>query len=336
MIKRFKFLIFIVMIITTFAGCKKTETITYISGYPDLKGKHIVVYVASREDVGKMLLESFKEKTGCTYEYLRLPTEEGVLKVKEEKKNPKADVFIGGTCDAHEIMKNEGLSEKYISVNSNDIPEEYKDNNGYWTGFEIEPLSIVINKERWDREFKPKGIELPKSVDDLLKPEFKGEIVIPSPVTSGTGYTLMASIYQSMGDEKVKAYIDSLRKNIGGLTLNGFNPVQKVTAGEYLIGVNFLGDQLLMKESGANILSIVPEKAGWNINAVSKIRNSPNSKVAELFIDFCLSKETTKTMEKFSKGIPTRSSTTLDVPILKNYNFYLASKNRSQILSIWK
>lgn len=336
MIKRIKFIIVIMIMIVSLVGCNKTESITYTNGYPDLRGKHIVVYVASREDVGKMLLELFKEKTGCTYEYLRLPTEEAVLKVRQERKNPKADVFIGGTCDAHEIMKNEGLSQKYISNNSKDIPEEYKDKDGYWAGFEFQPLAIVINKERWDKEFNVRGIEMPKDVEDLLNPEFKGQIVIPNPVTSGTGYTFIDSIYQYMGKDKAKDYINSLRKNIGYLTTSGFNPVQKVTSGEYLIGVNFLGDQVLMKESGANIISIVPNNAGWNIDAVSKVRNSPNSEAAELFIDFCLSKDITKTMDKFSMGIPTRSSTSLDLPIFKNYNFYLASKNRSEILNIWK
>lgn len=174
-----------ILISLTLVSCNKSEKITYVNGYPDLKGKHLVVYVASREDVGKALLETFKEKTGCTYEYLRLSTEDAVSKIKNEKKNPKADILIGGTCDAHERIRIEGLTQKYISKNYKYIPSKYKDKDGYWTGFEFEPLSIVVNKEIWKKKFEPKGIKLPKKLDDLLNPAFKGEIVMSDPKESG-------------------------------------------------------------------------------------------------------------------------------------------------------
>nr|WP_307905849.1 hypothetical protein [Clostridium botulinum] len=53
--------------------------------YPDLRNKHIVVYVALREEEAKYLLELFKKETGCTYEYIKLPTEEAVMRILDEK-----------------------------------------------------------------------------------------------------------------------------------------------------------------------------------------------------------------------------------------------------------
>ena len=64
--------------------------------YPNLKGKHLTVYVALREEEAKSLLEKFKKETGCTYEYIKLPTEEAVKRILDEKNSPNGDIFIGG------------------------------------------------------------------------------------------------------------------------------------------------------------------------------------------------------------------------------------------------
>lgn len=72
---------------------------------PYFDDRHIVAYVAAREEVGEALLSSFCKPRGCTYEFIRLSTEELLRRVEEEAGNPKADIIIGGTVDAHQMMK---------------------------------------------------------------------------------------------------------------------------------------------------------------------------------------------------------------------------------------
>lgn len=342
-LKRFICSIFIIIISLNIAACSKNSLrVAYKDGYPDLRGRHLVVYVASRDEVGRALLEIFKEKTGCTYEYMRMPTEEAVSRVRSEKKYPKADILMGGTCDAHELMKNERLSEKYFSENYNSIKREYKDNQGYWIGFEVEPLSIAINKDRWDNQFASKGLEMPKTYEDLLNPLYKGEIVMPDPNTSGTAYTMIASLVQSMGEEKGEELLKEIKANVGQFTINGYTPAQKVSTGEYLIGINFLGDQLLIKNSGFNIVTNVPKNAGWNIDAISKIKNGPNGDVGKFFIDFCTKKEAADILTSISMGMSTREDIKVKkginfsgLDIYKNYDFTKASKDRDRLMKIW-
>ena len=320
----------------------RNENVTFKDGYPDLKGKHIVVYVASRDEVGSAILELFKEKTGCTYEYLKMPTQESLSRIKAERKNPKADIFIGGTCDVHVLMKKEALSEKYISKNYDSIPERYKDKDGYWIGFAVSPLSIVINRDRWEKEFTNKGIEMPKTYEDLLNPIYKGEIVISNPNTSGTAYTMLASIIQSMGEEKAKDFLRKMKANIGEFTTNGYTPAQKVATGEYLIGINFLSDQLLIKDSGFNIATNVPKNSGWNIDAISKIKNGPNGDVGRYFIDFCTTREVAETLNNISFAMSTRQDAEDiggiridELDIYEDYNFLKASNDRDRLINMW-
>ena len=113
--------------------------------------RHIVAYVAAREEVGEALLSSFCKPRGCTYEFIRLSTEELLRRVEEEAGNPKADIIIGGTVDAHQMMK----QKPFYSCDKPTCKSYFKtvkDKDGYWYGYEVEKLAIAINKERWNEE----------------------------------------------------------------------------------------------------------------------------------------------------------------------------------------
>ncbi|NFN93017.1 ABC transporter substrate-binding protein [Clostridium botulinum] len=336
------FIIIMCMSFNLMACNKESSKVIYKDGYLNLEGKHIVVYVASRDEVGRTLLEMFKEKTGCTYEYIRMSTQEALERIRCEKKYPKADIFIGGTCDAHNLMKKEQLSEKYICKNYDSIQNVYKDKDGYWTGLEVNLLSIIINKDRWDKEFADKGLEMPEKYEDLLNPMYKDEIIIPDPNISGTGYTIIASIVQNMGKEKAREFLKELKSNVGQFTSNGYIPAQKVATGEYLIGVNFIADQLLVKNSGFNVITNIPKKTGWNIDAISKIKNGPNEDVGKYFIDFCTTKESEETIINISQGKSTRKDVKDDdyeqkceINMYDNYDFKKASEDREWLIKMW-
>ncbi|SHJ07627.1 iron(III) transport system substrate-binding protein [Clostridium cavendishii DSM 21758] len=336
------FALLLVMSLSAISCSEKSEKVTFKNGYPDLKGKHLVVYVSSRDEVGRALLELFKQKTGCTYEYMRMSTQEAVERVRAEKRDPKADVFIGGTCDAHALMKKERLSESYISRNYSGVQDRYKDNEGYWIGFEVEPLSIAVNKDRWDKEYANKGLQIPKTYEDLLNPVYKGEIVIPDANNSGTAYTMIASLVQSIGEKEARTLLKGIKANVGELTMTGYTPAQKVGTGEYLIAINFLGDQFLVKNSGFNIVTNVPKNCGWNIDAISKVKNGPNDSAGKYFVDFCTSKEAADALKNISFGMSTRKDTEVknginlnELNIYEEYNFSRASDDKNKLLEMW-
>lgn len=294
---------------------------------------HIVVYGSLREEEGKYLLEKFKSEYDCTYEYIKLPTEETVQRILDTKDNPQGDIFIGGSCDAYEILKKNNALEYYNSPSSNNIPTKYKDLKGYWTGFQITPLAIGINESLWEKNFG-NSVPYPTKIEDLLNPKLKNKIILPNPQTSGTGYTLMASLYQELGSTKFEDFIKKLNNNVASSTISGFNSIQRVASGEYLLTVNFLSDQLIENKSSDNIISIVPENAGWNVDSIALIKNSKHKKIAKKFIDFVLSSESSKNLSKFSKAISTKNFDTNQFKIYDKYNFYLAAEDRNKIMKI--
>lgn len=309
----------------------------YKNGYPDLRGRHIVAYVSARDEVGRTLLELFKERTGCTYEYLELPTQEAVARLEAQKNNPVADVFIGGTCDAHTILKKHNLSERYIPKNAAQIAARYKDPEGYWTGFGVSPLAIAVNPKLWHETFPKRP--LPQTLDELADPALKGKICLPDPATSGTAYALLAAVLQRRGNVAGLALLGKLKTNAGELTVNGFAPAQKVATGEYLAGINFLSDQSLMRAAGFQLVSFVPEGIGWNVDAVSKLKNAPNGDVGLYFVDFCTSAPIEQLLARIScsgtVGINTNNEQLQMQRAFADYDFAKAADMHERNLQFW-
>ena len=313
-------------------------------GLPDLKGQKLVVYVTFHENEGKRLLELFKDKTGCDYSFIRLPAGEAVARVMAEKGAPKTDIVLGGPADAHETLKDAGLLVAYESKTGKELPAYYRSKENFWHGLYVGPLSIVVNKDRFEKEFKPKGIEVPKTFEDLLNPAFKGEIIMPDPATSGTAYTLLASLSQVSGQDKTIEYMKKLKANIGQFTSSGFTPAQKVGTGEYLIGVNFIHDQLLVQKSGFNLIMNVPNNAGWEIGAVSIVKGGPNTEAAKAFMDFVIGKEAGQLHSDLTMRISTRSDVNVpygakkleEMPINKDYSFDKANKEKKELVAKFK
>ena len=325
------------------AGCggsdKKAADSKAAPAEQSLKGKKLVMYVSFHEDTAKALAEGFKKATGAEVAFIRLPTGEAVARMTAEKDSPKADVWLGGTSDAHALMKSKGITEAYESKNAKAIPEAYRDKGNGWYGLYLETLSIGYNEARFKKEFEPKGVKPPVTLEDLLKPEFKGEIITPDPRKSGTGFTFLSSVLQQMGEQKGYEYLKKFKAQVAQFTPSGFTPAQKAGAGEYLITVNFLADQNLISLKGQKLVSTVYPNAGWSVVAISKMKNKANEDVAKAFIDYCLTKEAGEMISKTTHAIachpevapPSGSKPLKDLPLFKAYDFEKAGAAKQQM-----
>ena len=326
------------------AGCgggdKKAADSKAAPAAQNLKGKKLVMYVSWHEDTAKALAEDFKKATGAEVSFIRLPTGEAVARLTAEKDAPKADIWVGGPSDAHEVLKAQGVTEKYASPNLKNIPAQYRDKDGYWAGVYLEALAIGYNEARFKKEFEPKGVKPPKTLEDLLKPEFKGEIITPDPRKSGTGFTFIASLAQAMGEDKAMEYLKKLKANVAQYTPSGFTPAQKAGAGEYLITLNFLEDQTLITSKGQKLVSTVYDNAGWTVCAMSKIKGRGNDDVAKAFFDYVLTKEAGAHVTRTTSAIacnpevppPTGVPLLKDMPLSKTFDSKKAGEMKKSLL----
>ncbi|MEA4882434.1 MAG: ABC transporter substrate-binding protein [Clostridia bacterium] len=305
--------------------------------------KELVVYFTFHENEAKRLFALFEKQTGVKVKYLALATGQAVARVEAEATAPQADIFLGAGAENHEAMKMKGLLAPYASPSADAISKAFKDRDGYWTGLYLGPEAIIVNKDRFAAEFAPKGIPMPKTWSDLLRPEFKGEIVMPGPALSSTGYTFLASYVQKYGEDAAWAFFKALDKNINHYTKKGLAPAQFVATGEFVIGINFIHDQLLMQKAGFNVDIIVPPDAGWEIGSVSIIKNGPNTANAKKFIDFVLGEQAQQLHTDLTMRIPTRADVELpggvkplaELNIFEGFNVIKAASDKAALLDKW-
>ena len=95
----------------------------------------LVVYGSCEEQYLSAVVENFQKLFGIKTVYQRLSTGEVQAKIEEEKGNPSADVFFGGTTDPYNMLASEGLLERYDAKNASHISKSvYKHKDNLWYG----------------------------------------------------------------------------------------------------------------------------------------------------------------------------------------------------------
>ena len=248
----------------------------------------LVVYGSCEEPYLIAACQKFEELYGIETSYQRLSTGEVQTKITEEKGNPSADVWFGGTNDPYNEAAKEGLLMAYEPANAvHLLKPAYRDPDGYWFGIYQGILGFMVNTEELERL----GIEAPKTWDDLLKPEYKGLIWLSNPNTAGTAKLVINTMVQMKGHDEGIAYLVELDKNIAQYTKSGSGPSKNVGTGECIIGIGFLHDGVYQILQGYdNIGLIIPEDGtSYEIGSTAIFEGCEHPNAAKLWIEFALS-----------------------------------------------
>lgn len=298
----------------------------------------LTFYGAVQEDHVDMLGKQFEKETGIKTNFVRMSSGEILARLKAEKNNMSASVWYGGPIDTMVAAKEEGLIEPYKSPGRVNLKKEFQDEEGYWTGIYVGYLGFLGNQ----KILNEKGIEMPTSWADLLKPEYKGEIVVAHPGSSGTAYTMLSTLVQSMGEEEAMEYVKKLNGQIRQYTKSGSAPARMVGIGEATIGITFLHDAIKYKKNGyEDIIIAAPEEGtGYEIGGVALLKNGPDQEAGKRFIDWVLTKKTQelgKTVGSFQfltnkDAKPPEEADPIKNTKLIDYDFNWAGKNRVRLV----
>lgn len=250
--------------------------------------KELSVYTAFPESEVIYYFNKFEEETGIKVNYVRLSAGEMLTRVEAEKDNPQATLMFGGSTDNYIAAVDKGLLEAYQSPNLSNTPETYLDPTGTWNPIYVGCIAFACNSD-W---FADKGLDYPTSWEDLLDPAYKGEIIMAHPATSGTAYTVLATLIQLMGEEKVWDYLAKLDVNMSQYTKSGSAAPNAVALGEAAIALTFSHDALQLTPEGYHIeLSFPTDGTGFEVGAMALIKGgkAEEQENAKLFIDWMTS-----------------------------------------------
>ena len=98
-----------------------------------------------------------------------------------------------------------------------------------------------------------RGLPEPKCWRDLARSEFRNEVQVADPNSSGTAYTMLATMVQLFGEEGAFDYMRRMHRNVNQYTRSGAAPARAVATGESLIGITFLHDAVTQAVAGAPV-----------------------------------------------------------------------------------
>ena len=272
---------------------------------------------------------------------------EALAQLIAEKDNPKTDIWFGGTGDPHLQAAEQGLSLEYKSPSLDQLQpwaqQQAQQAKFRTVGIYSGPLGFAYNPELLAK----KKLAAPKSWADLLKPEYKGDIQVANPASSGTAYTMIATLVQLMGEDKAFDYLKGLHKNIGQYSRTGTGPIKAVARGETAVSISFVHDAPGEKLNGFPVEAITPsEGTGAEIGSMSIIKGSRNLAAAKKFYEWALTpgaqemaaavKQFQLPSNKFAKVDPRVPDFTKIKFINYDYAKYGASAERRRLIARWE
>jgi iron(III) transport system substrate-binding protein len=294
-----------------------------------------------------MIQTVFAKSTGIKVNMSLKGSGEALAQIIAEKANPKTDVWFGGTGDPHLQAAESDLTLEYKSASLPQLhawAQQQAQQSGWKTvGIYSGPLGFGYNTEL----IAKKKLAVPRSWADLLKPEYKGEIQVANPASSGTAYTMVATLVQLMGEDKAFDYMKSLHRNIGQYTRSGTGPIKAVARGETAVSISFVHDGPGEAMQGFPVATVTPsEGTGAEIGSMSIIKGAKNLDAAKKFYEWAL----TPQAQQFGAAskqfqLPSNKATPVDprVPDFKRIKFidydyakYGASAERKRLIAKWE
>ncbi len=332
------------------AGLMGFVTVSLVAGTywssPARAAGSVVVYCGVNEEWCRAAAVAFEKKTGTHVDMTRQSAGEIYARLRAEKDNPRGDLWYGGTGDPHLQAAAEGLTEAYTSPALGSLNEwaqnQAKRANGRTVGVYLGALGFGYN----EKELTARKLPVPACWSDLLKPEYHGELQMADPNSSGTAWTMLATIVQLMGEEKAFDYMKALNKNIDQYTSAGAAPAQAVGRGEALIGITFQHDLVDAAKHYPQVKVVSPcEGTGSEIGSMSIVKGARHPEEAKSFYEWALTVEAQViAAANGSYQLPSNRSTPIpaeapDISKIKliDYDFakYGSSEVRKRLLSRW-
>lgn len=276
--KKLSVILAMLMAMSLFAGMSFAET-------PAAGGTMSVV--ATGDGYGP-LFDKFTAETGVKVEVLSMSSGEVLSKLDAEGGTPDADFWFGGGIDAFMSAKEKGYLEQVTFEAAREFAPAYVDAEGYWFSKGMTIVGFLVNNEL----LAELGLEAPSSWQDLLKPEYAGEIVMSNPAVSGTNYAVVNCLLQTMGEEEGWKYFEALNNNIAYYGRRGADPKNAVIAGEYAIGITYLDLSIDALTADYDVTVIYPSDGiPWVPEGVAVFANSANNAAAKYFVEWLYSND---------------------------------------------
>jgi thiamine transport system substrate-binding protein len=258
--------------------------------------------------IGEEVIQDFEEENNAEVVFLQSGDAGSVLnRAVLTKDAPLADLLFGVDNTFLSRALEEEIFEPYDSPALENIPSQFKLDASN-RALPVDYGDVCINYDK--AYFAENNLLVPQSLEDLIKPEYAGLLVVENPATSSPGLAFLMATIAHFGD----AYLDfwsELRENdvvvvdgwetayytnFSGSSGRGPQPMV-VSYGTSPAAEVIFAERPLDDAPTASILG--PDTCFRQIEFVGILQGTRNRALAEKFVDFMLS-------ERFQEDVPSQ------------------------------
>ena len=258
---------------------------------PATTARNVVVYCSHDADACELAAQTFERETGIATAIARKPTGEYYAQIRAERDNPKADVWYGGTIDPFLQAAAEGLFAPYRSPRLAELAPWARRATERSDYAVAAIYRIIIGFGTNPALLAKRNVPAPRCWSDLVKPEYRKEIELSNPVTSGTGYTILVTLIALYGEDAAFDYLKRLGPNVVRYTQSGTAQGPSVARGEVGVGVSFVHEFVTQQLAGFAVDIAIPcEGTGDALGGMAILTGAPHPDEARAFYDWALTK----------------------------------------------
>lgn len=252
------------------------------------EGGKVIVYTSMESFTADALKKAFETKTGIQMEYWRGGSTEVVDRVLGEHRvgKPVFDV-VATTGDHMHLMAKEGAFAKYESPSLKGFAKDAIDPT-VGARYRNVLYGVIYNKSGI------KASEAPKTLEDVVKPEYRGKLVMPHPVNHTLTTQWLASLDKIMPKPRAEKFIHDLAAARPIFAESIVPAADRVGTGETPIGITFVRFVLTYNKQGASLDYVRDYLMLGDGQYITLGAKAPRPNAGKAFIDFFLDDESMK------------------------------------------
>lgn len=249
----------------------------------------ITVYNAQHESLTQEWVDAFTKETGIKVTVRNGSDTELSNQIIQEGKASPADVFLTENSPAMAQVENAGLFADIDAATIAQVPADFRPSTNKWTGIAARSTVFVYDDKKISAD------QLPKSMLDLAKPEWKGKWAA-SP-TGADFQAIVAALLELKGEEVTTQWLAGMKENF--IAYKGNSTAMKaVNAGEVdaalIYHYYYYGDQAKTGENSKNVTPYYFKNqdpgAFVSVSGGGVLASSKHSTEAQQFLKFVTGK----------------------------------------------
>src|SRR5262245_48700520 len=273
----------VALLMLIFAGCQPPTA-------------RVVLYSAQDREFGEPILADFENSAKLSV-VPKWDTEANKSvslagELEAEMNRPRADVHWNNEPINTIRLARKGVYEAYRSPAAAEFPDWTRPANALFQSFAARARVLIVNTNLVSEAQRP------KSIFDLVKPEWKGKVAMAKPMF-GTTATQAACLFEVLDKEAAAKYYRDLKANDVGIVAGNKNVAVDVAAGKFAVGLTDTDDAVIELNAKKPVAMIYPDRDGhpqyprlgvlYLPNTLALVKGGPNPDGGRKLIDYLLS-----------------------------------------------